>query len=401
MSEYKKRITILIAKMLEGDISFSERQELEYWLRKNHIDGIEDLGARLKHLREAEAEKDREADMQRIMQALTAGEGRRGLNPVRILRRRVMAIAAVVVLALVAGTCLWMFTMQRTKGTMAVHNAPSVPVKDLPPGGNKAILTLANGSTVVLDNAGNGVLAHEGNTRVVKLSNGQLAYNILNEKPSATLYNMVSTPRGGQYQVVLPDGSKVWLNAASRLRFPTAFTGTERDVELSGEAYFEVTRNPSMPFKVKIMSAVRSRGEVRVLGTHFNVNAYEDEAVVKTTLLEGSVRMSSGSNSVLLKPGEQSVLDKTEAINVLKGADIEQAVAWKNGMMVFDNANTEMIMRQIARWYDVKIVYKGAVPNRELTGKISKNVNLSKVLQILDLSDVHCKIEGNTVMVLP
>jgi len=238
-----------------------------------------------------------------------------------------------------------------------------------------------------------------------------LAYHLpkieVSAKNATVLYNTITTPRGGQYQVMLSDGSKVWLNAASSLHFPTSFTGQQRIVELTGEAYFEVAHvsavgeKNKLPFIVKIITASGARREVEVLGTHFNINAYNDESVVKTTLLEGSVKMTQESGSTLLIPGQQAQLNSNGDVNILKDADMDEAIAWKNGMFQFKKVDIKTIMRQIARWYDVDIEYQKNV-DEKFYAEISRNTNVSNVFRILEeTGGVHFVIEGKKVVVLP
>ena len=303
-----------------------------------------------------------------------------------------IAAAAAIILFLGAGSYWWV--SRSHKSDLA---ATSKYLKnDVAPGGNKATLTLANGATIVLDSAHNGTLAQQGNATVVKQNNGQLAYNTLNEKPTDVLYNTLTTPRGGQYQLVLPDGSKIWLNAASSIRYPTAFTGKERKIEITGEAYFEVAKNAGMPFIVKANDM-----EVKVLGTHFNVNAYDDEAVIETTLLEGSVSVTKDAAIAILKPGQQSRLTKLGTLDVINEADLEEAVAWKNGMFSFKRADIKTVMRQIARWYDVDIVYEKQVPSVNFGGEMKQDLKLSQVLKGLERIGVRFRIEGKKLVVLP
>jgi ferric-dicitrate binding protein FerR (iron transport regulator) len=271
-----------------------------------------------------------------------------------------------------------------------------VLLNDVAPGGNKAILTLANGSKIILSNAKNGALTQQGNTKVVKLDDGKLAYQPdKTNAPIAVEYNTVSTPRGGQYQLTLSDGSKVWLNAESAITFPTSFTGKERKVSIKGEAYFEVAHDASKPFQVTVNGM-----EVQVLGTHFNINAYNDEGEMKTTLLEGAVKVSKVSVSKLIIPGEQAVVSLTEPIIVVQQADVDEAVAWKNGLFHFDNADLQQVMRQLSRWYDVDVVYIGTIPKREFAGEMQRDLRLSQVLELLEKNEVNFKIQGKKIMVL-
>jgi ferric-dicitrate binding protein FerR (iron transport regulator) len=281
---------------------------------------------------------------------------------------------------------------------MPVRQAPA-PAADIMPGGNKAILTLGDNTTINLDDAKNGVVGQQGNTQVVKSKEGRLDYYTVGAKASAITYNLLTTPRGGQYQLALPDGSKVWLNAASSLRYPTAFAGKERVVELHGEAYFEIAPNPSMPFKVAVsQQAGEAPAEIEVLGTHFNVKAYADEPAVHTTLLEGSVRVRKGRNIVPLQPGQQASWNSARDVRVVP-ADVEEAVAWKNGLFKFNEATIEDVMRQLSRWYDVEVVYTNGIPGDLFRGEIYRNVNVSKVLKVLEASGVQFKVEGKKILV--
>lgn len=277
---------------------------------------------------------------------------------------------------------------------------------DVAPGGNKAILTLANGTKINLSSIANGVLIQQGNTKIIKLASGHLAYNALNEKPGEVLYNTISTPRGGQYQVVLADGSKVWLNSASSLRFPTSFSGKERNIELTGEGYFEVAHDPRMPFHVKSGDMT-----AEVLGTHFDINAYSDESVIKTTLLEGSIKVSMPSSSpsqhteVRLKPGEQAQLSPSRPGAILvQTTDVDAAIAWKNGHFIFQDNDIQSVMRQLARWYDVDVSYKGNVTEERFVGVINRSryENISQILNMLEKTrTVSFTISGRHITVMP
>lgn len=313
-----------------------------------------------------------------------------------ISRWQSIAVAASIALLLSAGGWFW---LTRTPSADTVQTAME-PAKagDILPGGNKALLTLDDGSTIVLDSTSNGIVAQQGGATILKRDNGQLAYDVLPEKQEKTLYNTLSTPRGGQYQLVLPDGSKVWLNSASTIRYPTNFTGKERKIELSGEAYFEVVKNASMPFKVN----VNGKTEVEVLGTHFNVNSYNDEPSINTTLLEGSVRVTGliTNDTRLIAPGEQAQLKANGQIYVNKTANIDQVMAWKNGIFNFDDADLPTVLRQLSRWYDIDIVYEGPVPQREFGGKMQRDLNLSQILRILEKNKVHYRTEKQKLIIM-
>jgi len=303
-------------------------------------------------------------------------------------------VAAAVVILFVCGTAYWFLANQnKEKVTSPVALSTAKPSAILP-GGNHAILTLADGTKVVLDSIQNGNI--KGGSAKINKKGAVLVYDASSApKTNAPIvYNTLTTPRGGQYQLVLPDGSKVWLNASSSIHFPTAFTGNQRDVELTGEAYFEVAKNKEKPFHVNVKGM-----QVEVLGTHFNVNAYGDEGNIKTSLLEGSVKIKSGQASGLLKPGEQAILGGNVNKIEIKKADMSEVMAWKNGLFQFDDAGITTIMQEISRWYDVEIVYQGEIPVRRFEGKISRDAQLSDVLKILELSDVKFKVEGRTIVV--
>ncbi len=277
---------------------------------------------------------------------------------------------------------------------------------DILPGNNKAILTLANGSKISLDDAANGLLASEGNIAITKTENGEIVYeknnlNKNNDILNHVAINTIQTPKGGKFQVRLPDGSKVWLNSASTLSYPTAFTGSERKVKLKGEAYFEIASNKKIPFRVESDGQI-----VEVLGTHFNINSYDDEDFTKTTLLEGSVKVILHSKSDvlgktrMLKPGEQSLTNSSQSGIRIENADTEKAVAWKNGYFKFKNTPIQQIMREVERWYDVELVYEGTMPTDEFTGFISNEVNISGVLKILEQSGgVKFSVKGKKIKV--
>ncbi|MBS0031181.1 FecR family protein [Chitinophaga sp. 22321] len=300
-----------------------------------------------------------------------------------------MAAAAVVLALLTAGIYLFKTPAR------PIPVAQQAPAADVAPGGNKAMLTLADGSRIALDDAANGKVAQQAGVNISKTKNGQLVYTIdpATAPAAAITYNTIQTPNGGQYQVNLPDGSKVWLNAASSLSFPVAFTAHERAVKLTGEAYFEIAPDGNAPFKVTVNNMT-----VQVLGTHFNIMAYANEKSINTTLLEGAVRITNEKDSKVLSPGQQARLTDHIAVS---DTDTDDAVAWKNGMTVFKNADIQSIMRQISRWYDVEIEYKGEIPERLFTGKIPRNVNVSKVLRVLELSQIHFSISGKKIIVMP
>jgi ferric-dicitrate binding protein FerR (iron transport regulator) len=307
----------------------------------------------------------------------------------------VFRVSAAAVILLVCLTGAWYLFFNKKEAQIAGKGIFPALNNDIAPGGNKATLTMADGTTVTLTDMKNGALPNQGSTKVIKLNDGQLVYNASNAAVVQTAYNTISTPRGGKYHVILPDGSNVWLNAASSIRFPTAFTGRERNVEITGEVYFEVAKNKAMPFTVKAGDA-----KVEVLGTHFNVMAYTDEASLKTTLLEGSVKVYQGNKAVIIKPGQQAKINSGgNDIAVFDNVDTDEVVAWKNDMFLFNNSGIEIIMRQISRWYDVEVNYEGRITTDHFTGKVSRNFTASQVLKILELSDIHFTITGKKIIV--
>ncbi len=286
------------------------------------------------------------------------------------------------------------------KDSSIISKAEVAPKDDIVPGGNKAVLTLANGKKINLTDVNIGTLAEQSNVQITKIADGQLVYNVLSDQKviddQMNQNNTIETPRGGRYQMRLPDGTNVWLNSASRLTFPSSFSSlSKRKVELSGEAYFEVAKDKSRPFVVKTILQ-----EVEVLGTHFNISSYEDESSVKTTLIEGSVKIvaKNGSDKIL-KPGQQSVLtaDNITVENISEG---QQALAWKNDQFVFESNDIQYVMRMISRWYNVEVEYVGTIPENRFGGAISKFENISEVLKSLESTGrVKFKIEGRRILV--
>jgi transmembrane sensor len=273
------------------------------------------------------------------------------------------------------------------------HYVAQNQIQDIGPGSDKAVLTLADGKKITLTGAKNGKLADQGSVTIDKTKDGQLVYRPgSTSNAQAITYNIVETPRGGQYHLTLADGTQVWLNAASSLKYPAAFSGHERKVELTGEAYFEVAHNKEKPFRV-----ISNGQEVEVLGTHFNINAYSDENAVKTTLVEGSVKISSGDINKMLKPDEQAQLENGNIL--ITNVDVNAVVAWKNGLFYFDHATLQSAMRQIARWYDVDVVYEGAIPKTVINGEAYRNMKASQVFELLSYLNVKFRIEGKKIIV--
>lgn len=303
---------------------------------------------------------------------------------------RWMYAAAAILLFFSVSIYLYNTSNDADKASLA-SNIDTVKFK---PGSSKAVLTLANGKTIELDGAGNGVLASGESGAISKSGNGIVIDDNVNASGSAAVaLNTITIPRGGKYDITLPDGTKVWLNSASSLTFPIAFKGKERRVSLTGEAYFEVAKNKRMPFKIN----VNNKQEVEVLGTHFNVNAYTNEAKIVTTLLEGSVKVNYNKSSVLIKPGQMAVNNLGNDVKVQQ-ADLEEIMAWKNDMFIFNNANIVNIMNTVSRWYDVDIDFKGDMQSINFTGNYSRTKGLNSLLKNIELMDkVKFKIEGRRI----
>jgi transmembrane sensor len=308
----------------------------------------------------------------------------------------IVAAAAVV---LTLGAASWWFMAHRPAPVVTPAASPAV-ASDIRPGGNKAVLTLADGRTINLDSSANGVLAAQQNTTVSKLAAGQLTYKgSSNEKPLPLAFNTLSTPKAGQFALTLADGTRVWLNNASTLRYPVAFTGADRSVDLYGEAYFEVARDLAHPFRVVVHGAAHRTSTVEVLGTAFNVMAYGDEPDERATLLSGSIRVTDAGHSTLLRPDQQSVLDDKGALHITPRVNVQEVIAWKNGYFHFDHSSLENTMRQLARWYDIDVRYEGHATPQAFMGRIQRDLPLSVVLRGLENDQVHFTLQGRTLVV--
>lgn len=321
-------------------------------------------------------------------------------HPAWIINTKRLLVAASIFVSVAVGIYYFAYPGSADTAQFAAeHN------QQIKPGSNKAYLTLSNGKRIVLSDSTVGTLAIQSGVQITKSSDGQIVYKVTAEAdPDNGKYNVLEAPKGGQYQIVLIDGTKVWLNSASVLKYPARFSASERKVELTGEAYFEVAKDKKKPFKI-----ITDDQEIAVLGTHFNVNAYSDESDIKTTLIEGSVKVSSlsspsspgtGNDGIILKPGQQSVLHHG-AFNI-KNVDTEEAIAWKNGYFIFENDNMDMIMRKLERWYDIDVVYKGAEGNRtKVMGTIDKNTDLTEVLKLLEATGkFKFKTEGRRITIM-
>jgi ferric-dicitrate binding protein FerR (iron transport regulator) len=395
-------ITDLLLKHLQGTLTVPEQQQLEQWLQQSaHNRHLFNTINNEAHLREQILLFQPEAQQQNEQEILQKIQQLRSNRPAASTVRRLPAAhkwawaAAAVLLFMGLGAYVWMARQKiASPGIMAHTN-------DILPGKEGAVLTLADGRQVVLDSLGNGVVAIQNGARVV-LKNGKLTYSSGDQSTGALAYNILSTPKGRQFQLTLPDGTRVWLNAASSLRYPATFSGNERRVAVTGEVYFEVAANSAMPFKVETGNGTA----IQVLGTNFNINAYADAGVINTTLLNGSVKVMAGSSGVLLKPGQQAQTGvhagTQQDIKVINNPDLDKVMAWKNGFFNFENATLEEVMHQLERWYDIEVAYEKQIPDIRFGGKLSRDLSLESVLKSLEETEVHFRIkEGRKLIVLP
>lgn len=399
MNNNKEKLSDLVHKYLDNRLTSAEYAEL--WRLLNEHPDESPLNEELQKLWQsaktetpmiAAADWDQKIqEAKRKLAATTQTEEQPVIS--RFARYRWVAAAAVLLLIV---SSVFLFTNQKEKNTTVAKNTQPQLQQDRLPGGDRAILTLADGSSIVLDSAGTGMLAQQGTTQIIKKEDGQLLYNSSDNTADAIAYNLLQTPRGGQYKITLPDGSKVWLNAASSLKYPVVFSGKERRVEITGEAYFEIAKDVLRPFKVQL-----NQMEVEVLGTHFNINSYTDEETVRTTLLEGRVKIITAGENKFLQPGQQAQLKPSGSMKIVNDVNLEETIAWKDGNFQFENSDIKSVMRQLSRWYDVDVSYQGNI-NKHFIGGISRNVKLSQVLSMLQQTgEVRFIIEGKKIIVMP
>ncbi|MBO9561136.1 MAG: FecR domain-containing protein [Niastella sp.] len=408
----QQRLHYLVGQFMNNQLTVEEQQEFHVLLNDaeqypNVLAAFETLGGEVYASEEAD-----ETLLPLLQRAPLADKPEMtGQAPVRRLPfLRKWGWAAAILVMLSAGAYIW-----RSYLSLVDQDSPLSQVgTDVAPGRDGAILTLADGRKIILDSLGNGTIANQNGTAVV-LNNGQLKYEAAAGKGYAEQqWNTMYTPKGRQFNVTLPDGTRVWLNAASSITFPTAFTGNERRIQLTGEAYFEVTKDKTKPFFVKI----NDQAEVEVLGTSFNVNGYGDEPNISTTLLEGSVKVKSevrgqksdanapasdhlSLTSAVLKPGQQAqIVNDAVTTLTLKQADIDKVMAWRYGAFDFEDASLQEVMRQLARWYDIEVVYEKGIPDIRFVGEMSRDMTLAGVLKALDATNVHFRIVENRRLVV-
>lgn len=387
------RLLILLQAYLRDDLNLDEKIELRNWANKKPenqrlLDEIKDE-AFLHQAMQQYSGYAVESALQKVKSGISAEKPKGNIRMFSTMSWQKYAVAAMILLTLSIGVVL----IQSKRSSVNVQLAVK---QDVNPGGNRASIVLGDGRTISLSEHKEGIVIEDGKlsyTDGVEVTMGS----------AESLYSTITTPVGGQYQIILSDGTKVWLNAASSLKYPGKFAKDQRIVELTGEAYFEVSQiksaslsNRNVPFRIKTRNQ-----EVEVLGTHFNINAYLDENSTKTTLVEGSVRVSYGAGaSVLLKPNQQSVVVPGGVPGIVKSVDPSSEIAWKNGLFNFQDKKLDEVMRQLARWYNLEIIYEGAVPQMEFFGKIRRNNKLSEVLHILESAGIHFRVESGRRLII-
>jgi ferric-dicitrate binding protein FerR (iron transport regulator) len=385
------RMAGLIARERLGELTDAEQKELNGWLDNDEHRAWRDRLSAENISQLVEGYRSYEAEVEGALTVFHDQHFRTApIVPIRRRSRVIWWAAAAVAVPLVMAT-VWLSNRNRTLPAIAKNDAATIQ-----PGRNAATLTLGNGSNVVLDSGTTGQVLQKGNV-LARYEGGKVAYDAKRFANKEIEYNTLATARGGQYQLVLPDGTKVWLNAASSIRYPTAFNGKERQVELAGEGYFEVMDKKDQPFVVAVDGM-----NVKVLGTEFDIMAYAEEGSKRTTLVQGAVKVKNGVEEKVLKPNEQSVVTKEGAVTVATGVDIESVIAWKQGFFQFKHTDLKTIMRQIARWYDVDVVYQREDLSGEYGGRINRKLNLSELISLLEGNGLgHFKIDGRKLTVLP
>lgn len=384
-----KRIIKLADTYLKGKASVEEERELHDWYDRQINDNEEKVV-----IFTNETEEDIGKRMFIALKAKIEANNKSENSKVVIFRRPFFYIAASVIF-LLAFALVFNLIIKSSEQSLPESVITSEYKNDVTPGRQKALLVLSDGKKVTLDGNELEKMIKEGSTEVTN-EEGSLIYNNGSTNEEVELLNTLITSRGETYSLILADGTKVWLNSASSIQFPVAFKGKKRTVEIIGEAYFEVAHNANMPFQVKI-----SDMEVQVLGTNFNINGYEDEGGIKTTLLEGSVKVSTKNSSMLIAPGEQTIINNaTGKIRLKKDVDVEEALAWKNGKFIFQNANLNEIIKQLEKWYDVTFENQSKSGTEEFVGIISRDVNISQIIKMLEKTgNVKFEIQGKKIIV--
>ena len=399
------RPEILLRKYVQDQINVSELNELKEFITNDANDEV--LNELLEKLyQDPSLAVQNDFDKQAVFSAISSKifsnpklKIESKTSKKHILYRWISAAAAVLILVLV-GSYLFFQWPQSTKNTMPLSN---VPLEIKAPDSNRATITMADGTIMYLDSVTNGQLATEGNVRLVKLSNGKISYQLLDSslKSFKIAYNTVTNPRGSKaINISLSDGTAVWLNAGSSITYPVLFTGETRQVTLKGEGYFDVTQVVNTKGVLQKFMVIANKTETEVLGTSFNINAYEDEAAVKITLLEGKVNVVSEANKMRLIPGQQAKV-QNGVIALNRNANLDEVMAWKSGNFYFDKVDIGTVVRQLARWYDLEFEFQGKMPDRVFEGEIQRDLTLSQALRILENNKVKFKLEGRKITIMP
>ena len=381
----------LLQRYQAGNINQSEKELIEGWYRQLVETGEWQWD-------ETEKEELQQTIEHRLLQSINIDKVTTSRR-IPFIKRRSWWIAASVTILL--GASGYLLFSKKTIQSPHIANAEILSNDVQAPQSNKAMITLANGQKVYLDSISNGALALQGNVKLIKLPGGEITYQVSGELSGTISYNTLENPKGSKViNMVLIDGTKVWLNAGSSLVYPVVFTGDTRKVSVTGEAYFEVAKNPAKPFFVDFETNAGGTGEIEVFGTHFDVNAYREEPNIKATLLEGSVKVKKSNAVQMLSPGQQAVLT-TGGMKLEKNVDVSQVMAWKDGFFLFNNIDIHTLMRQVARWYDVDVNFEGDISAEGYTGKISNDVPLSKLLEALQLNGLHASMAGRKINIVP
>ena len=390
MSYSETYIAHLLLKQVSGELTPEEKLVLQEW-RTLSVDNAQlydellqpaGLQSRLREFEEATAQ----AALVQAPAIITKAKR----NKVFSLRQHWLRYAAAF-LILLGSAALLLTGRRNTESRTAV-----VKPAEITAAGYKATLTLGDGTVISLDSSSGGTIAQQGNSSVVKMPDGTIRYDKKGGTNDAVIMNTMSTPKGGQYKLILPDGTKVWLNAASSVTYPAAFAAGTRNIRMTGEVYFEVAQEKGKPFMVDI----NGEGAVEVLGTAFNINAYKDNGTVKTTLINGKLRVGiTASDAVVLSPGQQAIQGTGPGNTVMNNVDLSQVLAWKNGIFDFNGASFGTLMREVERWYDVDVKYEGAIPDIRFKGKMDRAIKLSGVIRFLNDYGIHTQLDGHSLII--
>jgi Fe2+-dicitrate sensor, membrane component len=390
-----KELAIIILKSAYTSLTQEEQDKLSAWLngsaanRTKYQELIDSEQLRLKMAQYARRNDHEALHLQTILRSVN---NKARVYPINIVRKYRWAVA---IMVLMLAGAWWLTRNNPPANTIAITDQKPAPVV---PGKTGAVLMLDDGSQIVLDSMGNGVVATQQGT-LIQLKDGQLAYDKTGIDEEMLAYNTLVTPKGREFKLVLPDGTAAWLNSGSSIRYPVRFHAKERLVYITGEVYFEVAHVKNSPFLVKVNISAGEAGTVEVLGTQFNINAYEN--VYRTTLLEGRVKVSSGTNRELyLQPNQQAIASPNQLI-IDHSPNIDKVMAWRRGFFNFDNAGLEEVMQQLARWYDIEVEYQSGIPDITFAGALSRGMTWSGVLRALEESKVHFKTAGRKIIILP